>query len=45
MEPTISFTPEAGFDPADTNYTVFILDPDPPSPDNPILKDFLHLLK
>ncbi|OQO02498.1 hypothetical protein B0A48_12025 [Cryoendolithus antarcticus] len=43
-EPTISFTAELGYDPAKTNYTIFLLDPDAPNPTTPILKDYLHLL-
>ncbi|KAF2725910.1 phosphatidylethanolamine-binding-like protein [Polychaeton citri CBS 116435] len=42
-EPSVSFTAEPGFDPAKTKYTIFLLDPDPPDPAAPILKDFLHL--
>ena len=42
-QPSISFTAESGYDPSTTKYTIFLVDPDPPSPKAPILKDFLHL--
>ncbi|KAI6843231.1 hypothetical protein KC340_g1401 [Hortaea werneckii] len=43
-EPQVSFTAEPGQDPANTKYTYFLVDPDAPGPEAPILADFLHLI-
>ncbi|KAI9702642.1 MAG: hypothetical protein M1820_006148 [Bogoriella megaspora] len=44
LQPSISFSAEPDYDPAITNYTIFIVDPDAPGPALPVLKDFLHLI-
>ncbi|EMC98820.1 hypothetical protein BAUCODRAFT_145840 [Baudoinia panamericana UAMH 10762] len=43
-EPSISFTAEPGYDPSNTKYTIFLVDPDAPGPAAPIFKDFLHII-
>lgn len=40
--PEFSFPAEPGFDPAETKYTLIMVDPDAPGPALPILSDFLH---
>lgn len=42
MAPQVRYSAEPGFDPAKTNYTVLLVDPDAPSPNAPALRFFLH---
>lgn len=42
QEPTFSFPPEQGLNPATTKYTYIQVDPDTPGPALPILRQFLH---